>query len=272
MFDPKIETGSEVDNQRLCSLFKCSPQGGMRKSKTTNSLIIISNHIKSIYDDRWQGEVFHYTGMGMSGDQSLDFMQNKTLSESSKNGVDVHLFEVFEDKIYTYIGPVTLSDAPYTETQPGGDGHKRQVWVFPLKLVSGQQPSLPEGKIEKLIELKEHKAKQLSEQELFKRAKQLTKKAGNRTVSTTQYDRNVWVSEYTKRKANGICQLCNQRAPFNNIAGEPYLETHHIVWLSESGADSVENTVALCPNCHRKMHVLNTKADRQKLLRINTES
>ncbi|WP_347342542.1 hypothetical protein [Bradyrhizobium diazoefficiens] len=27
------------------------------------------------------------------------------------------------------------------------------------------------------------------------------------------------------------------------------------------------NTVALCPNCHRKMHVLNAKADRDQLLK-----
>ena len=269
MFDPKIEPGSQLDNQELCSIFNCSSQGGMRKSNTTNSLVIISNHIKSIYDDRWIGEVFHYTGMGMSGDQSLDFMQNKTLAESSTNGVSIHLFEVFEDKVYTYIGPVKLSESPYKETQPDQDGNDRQVWMFPLKLVSGKQPLLEESKIEILVELKEKKAKKLSDQELRKRAKQSGKKAGNRTVSATQFDRSVWVSEYIKRKANGICQLCNQKAPFNNKVGEPYLETHHIIWLSEGGDDSIQNTVALCPNCHRKMHVLNTKSDRQKLLEIN---
>ena len=269
MFDPKLEPGSQLDNQELCSIFKCSPQGGMRKSNSTDSLVIISNHIKSIYDDRWIGKVFHYTGMGMSGDQSLDFMQNKTLAESTSNGVSVHLFEVFEDKVYTYIGPVKLSEPPYMETQPDQDGYDRQAWMFSLKLVSGDQPSLAENKIEALHELKEKKAKKLSDQELSKRAKQSAKKAGNRTVSSTQYDRSVWVSEYTKRKANGTCQLCNQKAPFKNKAGEPFLETHHIVWLSEGGKDSIENTVALCPNCHRKMHILNTREDKQKLLKIN---
>ena len=33
------------------------------------------------------------------------------------------------------------------------------------------------------------------------------------------------------------------------------------------GEDSISNTVALCPNCHRKMHVLNQTADREKLIR-----
>lgn len=271
MFDPQIEPGNQLDNQELCSIFKCSPQGGMRKSNTTNTLLIISNHIKSIYDDRWLGEVFHYTGMGMSGNQSLDFMQNRTLAESLTNGVSIHLFEVFEDKVYTYIGPVKLSESPYKENQPDQDGNARQVWMFSLKLVSGKQPSLAENQIKTLIELKEKRAKKLSFEELHKWAKQSSKKVGNRTVSATQFDRSVWVSEYTKRKANGICQLCNQRAPFNNIAGEPYLETHHIIWLSEGGDDSIQNTVALCPNCHRKIHVLNAKADRHRLLETNNE-
>jgi len=29
--------------------------------------------------------------------------------------------------------------------------------------------------------------------------------------------------------------------------------------------DTVENTVALCPNCHKKMHVINSELDRAAL-------
>ena len=32
-------------------------------------------------------------------------------------------------------------------------------------------------------------------------------------------------------------------------------------WLSKGGMDSAENCVALCPNCHRRMHILNDQAD-----------
>ena len=84
-FDPNLSPGTVINNQELCNLFKCSPQGGMRRSKKTNTLVIISNHVQSIYDDRWIGDEFHYTGMGMEGDQSLEFAQNKTLAESSNN-------------------------------------------------------------------------------------------------------------------------------------------------------------------------------------------
>ena len=38
--------------------------GGMRRSLTTNSLVIVSDHTKELYDDKWVDDVLHYTGMG----------------------------------------------------------------------------------------------------------------------------------------------------------------------------------------------------------------
>ncbi|MEW8959821.1 HNH endonuclease [Neomoorella humiferrea] len=34
-----------------------------------------------------------------------------------------------------------------------------------------------------------------------------------------------------------------------------------------TGEDTINNTVALCPNCHRRMHVLDLAADRERLRR-----
>jgi len=265
MFDPGLKNGDEINNQELCNIFKCGPQGGMRKSNTTQTLTIVSNHIKSVYDDRWIDEVFHYTGMGMKGDQSLEFMQNKTLAQSDINGINVHLFEVFVSKIYTYMGSVILSNKPYTEIQPDENGNNRNVWMFPLKLTINETLAVPLKKIIDLSEKKIRKAKRLSDKELKKRAENSSKKIGSRKVVSTQFERSVWVAENAKRKAKGICQLCNQPAPFVNLNKEPYLETHHIEWLSKGGEDSIENTVALCPNCHRKVHVLDLASDRKKL-------
>ncbi|MEO1852809.1 HNH endonuclease signature motif containing protein [Chromohalobacter sp.] len=78
---------------------------------------------------------------------------------------------------------------------------------------------------------------------------------------TAQYGRSPYVAAYAKRRAAGICELCEKPAPFITKDGEPYLECHHIEWLARGGEDTIENTVALCPNCHRKMHVLNNSTD-----------
>ncbi|MBC8673865.1 HNH endonuclease [Aeromonas hydrophila] len=45
------------------------------------------------------------------------------------------------------------------------------------------------------------------------------------------------------------------KAPFNRVSdGTPYLEVHHIQPLANGGEDTIQNTMALCPNCHRKRH------------------
>lgn len=130
-----LKKGDKIDNATICKIFKCSPQGGMRKSNKTKTLVLVSNHVKSIYQDKWIGNVLHYTGMGSNGDQSLNFMQNKTLSESRSNGITVHLFEVYSKQEYTYQGVVELIDTPYVEHQLDTRNVKRTVWVFPLIII-----------------------------------------------------------------------------------------------------------------------------------------
>lgn len=102
-----------------------------------------------------------------------------------------------------------------------------------------------------------------TEKELEKRARG---KGGKSSRTSISYDRSAEVVRITKNRAKGKCELCKKPAPFNDKKGHPYLEAHHIKWLSDGGEDSTDNTVALCPNCHTKMHVLDRKEDVKKLL------
>ena len=54
--------------------------------------------------------------------------------------------------------------------------------------------------------------------------------------------------------AAGVCEGCMKPAPFWRPNGTPFLEVHHKLSLAEGGLDVVENTMALCPNCHREAH------------------
>jgi len=203
--------------------------------------------------------------MGKIGDQSLIRMQNKTLAHSATNGVSVHLFEVYEEKVYTYVGQVKLAGSPYSERQPGQDGIMRNVWVFPLTIVNGQIPAVPAITVSRQEAKAARQLKRLSDQQIEDRAKLGRERPGQRPALITRYDRDPHVAEHAKRRAKGICELCNQPAPFKNPDGDPYMETHHIIWLANGGPDTIENTAALCPNCHRKMHVLNLAEDRKRL-------
>ncbi|MCJ8287113.1 HNH endonuclease signature motif containing protein [Halomonas sp.] len=260
-----LSPGEVLSNDQLCEVFGCSPQGGMRRAKKTNTLVIVTNHIESIYEDRWEGDVIHYTGMGQTGDMELNFAQNKTLSESPSNGVAVHLFEVFKRKEYTYVGEVFRTAPPYQAAQPDADGNERKVWLFPLQLRSSRLPAMDQEASKQAFEKKEKQAAKLSDEELRQRAKNAPAKTGSRPAIATQYGRSPYVAEYAKRRADGICELCQEPAPFQTKKGEPYLECHHIEWLAAGGEDTIENTVALCPNCHRKMHALDLPADVKKL-------
>ena len=265
-FNPNLNPGDTINNQELRDIFKCSPQGGMRKSNRTNTLVIVSDHTKAIYEDRWIDDILHYTGMGLEGDQNLNYSQNKTLAQVHSNNVEPFLFEVFQKGHYTYRGKIDLAEEPYQEEQPDIKDNIRKVWIFPLKLVDDSSSiPLPEPIILKKQIQKQKEAKRLSDEELEKRAIHSKKGVGSRPVTSTTYERNEYVAELAKRRADGLCQLCEEPAPFKDRKGEPFLESHHIVWLSKGGDDTIENTVALCPNCHRKMHSLNLRSDIIKL-------
>jgi len=124
-----LKPGQVINNNELAEIFHCSTQGGMRRSIETKTLVIVSNHVKSIYDDRWVGDTLYYTGMGTEGDQDFGIKQNNTLYYSKYNGVSIHLFEVFIEKQYTYIGKVVLAGKPFYEEQPDSKGNNRKVCV-----------------------------------------------------------------------------------------------------------------------------------------------
>lgn len=69
-----IKQGDILNNNDLMNTFKCSSQGDMRKSNKTNTLILISDDTKALYEDKWYDDEFHYTGMVKSGNQRLEFM------------------------------------------------------------------------------------------------------------------------------------------------------------------------------------------------------
>ncbi len=69
------------------------------------------------------------------------------------------------------------------------------------------------------------------------------------------FARNPDLVAETLYRAAGICQQCKRNAPFKRAKdGTPYLEVHHKVSLADGGEDSLENAIALCPNCHREAH------------------
>ena len=203
--------------------------------------------------------------MGGSGDQSLNFMQNRTLNESVRTDIEIHLFEVFEEKQYFYQGRVKLKSDPYQESQTDENGETRKVWMFPLEIIDGKPARIEFKTIETLRQKKEKRHQKFLLKHLKKWLKINQIEPSKRTTSSETYERDEKVVKYALLRANGICELCEKKAPFNKKDGSPFLEVHHIDFLSNGGDDTIENVSALCPNCHRKMHALEIKEDIEKL-------
>lgn len=284
MSTPEISTlkvGKNYTNNEIMSVFKVANSGGIRYSKTTKSIVIFSfNQIRNIkdvpYQDTWQGNTIQYTGQGKSGDQTLS-RNNKLLADSIKNNVSVYLFEAFTRSENRYLGRVYLVHKPYQIKEVDSDNQERQVYKFPLRLLNT-------GTHVSNNELMEHEKKQstalngASTETLKKIAIEASrlnselakeghmKTASSRKAETEVFIRNPAIASYVKQLANGVCALCNKPAPFKDKNNKPFLHAHHIEYLSDGGLDVLENCIAVCPNCHARIHILNDSLDKEKLI------
>ena len=263
--------GEIYSNSEISNTFKCDFMRGMRPSKSTNSLVLIAKHNNPLYDDKWTDEgILNYTGTGKIGDQSISQAQNKALFLAKQEGVKVYLFESWKDNEYYYVGEVELVGSPYQVEEPDENGDMRLVLKFPLKRVDSSTPividinDVEKNELEKIKEIRK-----LSFHDVKEKAKLAeSNNISTREVRTTYRERNQFIAEHTKERAKGICDLCGEEAPFKDKYGKPYLESHHVITLANDGPDAIYNTVAICPNCHRKVHVLNNKEDIKKLEKV----
>lgn len=87
-----------------------------------------------------------------------------------------------------------------------------------------------------------------------------------KSVTVNQYHRSMDVRIAILNNAKGICECCDQNGPFIDDQERHYLEVHHVKPLAENGPDQINNTVAVCPNCHKALHYANDKKTRRKAL------
>lgn len=271
----KAIVGNTYKKKEVGEIFLCSIQQGMARSHRTNTLVLFADHTgKSVYDDKWFDDVLHYTGMGLNGDQTMT-SSNRVLNQSKTNFVNIHLFEAYSPGRYTYMGEVELAGESYQVDENDEKGNLRKVYKFPIRLKNSEILIDEETITENTANL-EKKLKRLKFEDLEIRAKEVSRlnreesqktegKKAYRTVKTKQFSRDANIAKYVKELSKGICQLCDEKAPFEKD-GEPYLHCHHIKYLAEGGLDVIENCVAVCPNCHARIHELELKADRDKLI------
>jgi 5-methylcytosine-specific restriction protein A len=258
-----MNKGDVVTNRKIKDEFGVSPQGGMRRSLSTNSLVLITGTANSLYEDTWNNGVLKYTGTGRVGDQTMAG-QNKVLAESTRSGIGVHLFTGQAKNQYRYDGEVKLSGAPARAKQLDALGHMRSVWMFTLRPLNFTVTALPEED----LELEPSPADQSSINALvsaaedqyklwaaISEAERIAEEKGPRYIvrMARAIERNPKVAKLVKLRENYRCQICGAEG-FGKKDGGLYAEAHHEERISELAPDAPSNMICVCPTCHRVLH------------------
>lgn len=200
------------------------------------------------YEDEFREDgTLVYTGVGRTGDQEMAGM-NERLKNHREYGDAVHVFEEVREtptSVVSYVGEYEVEKVEPRELEDE-NGQYRRAFQFEL---------VPVGGSETTVEVDEGD----SPEELFHAAKQSTSQSSSTTTSMgssggSNHSRSEPVRQFALADADGVCQGCEEEAPFETPAGRPYLEVHHLYRLSDGGLDDPENVIALCPNCHRRRH------------------
>lgn len=165
------------------------------------------------------------------------------------NLISIRNLKKLNDKIKLSNLILISSGKPHkTRTTSGGYSY---VYDFPILLEKGVE----KAKVDKEFEENVEKSFKDNEETRLNRLEKASKKPEKIRTYSTIYKRNPDVVAQVLHNAHGICQLCHQKAPFIKASdGNPYLEVHHWISLSDGGEDSIENAAALCPNCHKRAH------------------
>lgn len=136
---------------------------------------------------------------------------------------------------------------------------ERKDWLegkFLIKdIFNGQQLTLDPKTLDQIFERELKISTNDSKQRRQERLKQANKKPISTIAQTRVFLRNADVVVEVLQRANGVCDYCQKPAPFvKDSDGKGFLEVHHIKPLADNGDDTIDNAVALCPNCHRQAH------------------
>ncbi len=258
-FNPGLQIGDTLTFGQLRNLFQCSNAGGVLPTKKFQTLVIVSNHIKGIADDKWENDILYYTGMGMNGDQMLDGSYNKILSESNTNGMTVHLFEVYVQNEYVYRGIVRLVQEPYQEFRQDNHGNIRRVWVFPVKVAGDarKEDELEERRLsDRIAEISDEEIEILeigAEEKLRKKEKPILRNG------ISLHLRNTETALRALKKADFQCEFDESHVIERRQGGQYALaKPRHLIPLRYAeecsySLDVVPNIVSLCPSCYEAL-------------------
>lgn len=204
------------------------------------------------YADGWSPEgTFRYFGEGQVGDMVFE-RGNRAVRDHVLDGKDLLVFQTRSREGVRFLGQFEC--AGYSiEAAPDREGNQRSAIVFEL-IVASAEVELPDHAEQSDEKVELHQldlaALRARAMEAARSMPRVTGAAARRSL----YQRSAAVRRYVLARAAGICESCNEPAPFVTKQGEPYLEPHHTRRLSDGGPDDPRFVGAICPDSHREIH------------------
>lgn len=259
-----FEINKEYKRRRdIHDIYGGQHQGGISTPKNQPVIFIFmsgSGHQHGYYDFTDENGVFNYTGEGQIGDMVMQG-GNKAIRDHQRSGKTIHVFEQTRKAYVRYVG--TAECLGYKEeSRPDTNGQPRNAFIFLLDINSIKNTQ--EKDLSKELASNkdiESNLKKKSLSELRKSALLSPSKSSDSNVKLVNVRyRSQAIKAYALARSSGICESCNNPAPFSTKSG-PFLECHHIYRVADGGPDAPENVIALCPNCHRRAHYSKDKDD-----------
>lgn len=231
--------------QDIHARFGGQQQGGIITPAAHAVVIVITGEegLQHGYGDRQRADgAFEYFGEGQIGDMQMA-KGNAAIANHSTFGKSLLLFRKMRAGLQ-FVDEM-IYETHHVEQAPDREGAMRNAIVFELWPIETVRAEIPDQIVIADLDL----------EDLRRRALEASQEAPGRAPRQTNvFERSATVRDYVVARARGVCEGCASPAPFLRSNGTPYLEPHHIRRLTDGGPDHPRLVIALCPNCHRRVH------------------
>lgn len=254
----ELVSGRTYKRSALHKEFGGQRQGGISTPRKSPMVLLFTGEQGKQYgylDGFHTDGTYWYTGEGRKGDMRM-VAGNLAIRSHAQLSKNLHLFEYVKKGEVRYLGNASYLEHR-EEVRPDVDKNPRNAIVFQLSIDSGEagEPATPTKPDDTPPAQFWKQPFEKLRNEVFASAEKVedlpsTPKEGKRVV----YLRSARLKAYVIRRANGHCEGCGYPSPFLTRKNKPYFEPHHIRRVADGGPDHPRWVVALCPNCHARVH------------------